>query len=66
MSTEESKAATNITPLGRNGKPKEVAKLVEFLLSDKSTFITGETVVIDGGYGNVDYIMLQEAKNNNL
>lgn len=61
MSSEASYEATKITPLGRNGKPEEVADLVLYLLSEKSSFINGETIVIDGGYGNVDYIMLQEA-----
>ena len=36
-----------MTPLGRLGKPEEVGKLVVFLASDESSFITGET--IDGG-----------------
>ena len=34
----------------RMGKPSEVADLVEFLLSDKSSFITGSVVNIDGGW----------------
>ena len=38
-----------VTPLGRLGKPEEVGKLVAFLASDDSSFITGETVRIDGG-----------------
>ncbi|MCU5745317.1 SDR family oxidoreductase [Staphylococcus sp. SQ8-PEA] len=38
-----------MTPLGRLGKPEEVAKLVVFLASDESSFITGETIRIDGG-----------------
>lgn len=38
-----------VTPLGRLGKPEEVGKLVAFLSSDDSSFITGETVRIDGG-----------------
>ncbi len=38
-----------MTPLGRLGKPEEVGKLVVFLASDDSSFITGETIRIDGG-----------------
>jgi NAD(P)-dependent dehydrogenase (short-subunit alcohol dehydrogenase family) len=36
-------------PLGRIGKPEEVAKACLFLASDDSSFITGEEMVIDGG-----------------
>ncbi|HEX5426174.1 MAG TPA: glucose 1-dehydrogenase [Candidatus Acidoferrales bacterium] len=36
-------------PLGRVGKPQDVAKLVCFLASDDASYITGTTVVIDGG-----------------
>jgi 3-oxoacyl-[acyl-carrier protein] reductase len=36
-------------PMGRFGKPKDVANLALFLASDESSFITGQTVVIDGG-----------------
>jgi glucose 1-dehydrogenase len=36
-------------PLGRVGKPEEVAKLVCYLASDDASYITGTTVVIDGG-----------------
>ncbi|MRG90292.1 SDR family oxidoreductase, partial [Limosilactobacillus reuteri] len=38
-----------VTPLGRLGQPEEVGKLVAFLASDDSSFITGETIRIDGG-----------------
>lgn len=37
-------------PLKRFAKPQEVAKLIAFLVSDNNTYITGENIVIDGGY----------------
>ncbi len=37
------------TPVGRLGKPEDVASLVSFLSSDEAGFITGESVLIDGG-----------------
>ncbi|MCB0308032.1 MAG: SDR family oxidoreductase [Bdellovibrionales bacterium] len=44
------KAIQNSTPLNRLGKPEEVAELVGFLLSNKSSYITGAVIPIDGGY----------------
>jgi 3-oxoacyl-[acyl-carrier protein] reductase len=41
--------ALKLVPLGRFGKPKEVAHLVSFLLSEKANYITGEVIKIDGG-----------------
>jgi NAD(P)-dependent dehydrogenase (short-subunit alcohol dehydrogenase family) len=38
------------TPLGRMGTPEEIARAVVFLASDAASFITGETLVADGGY----------------
>jgi len=37
-------------PMGRVGKPEEVSNLVLFLASDQSSYMTGSTVVIDGGW----------------
>ncbi|MEY7851892.1 SDR family NAD(P)-dependent oxidoreductase [Natrarchaeobius sp. A-rgal3] len=38
------------TPLGRLGRPEELQELVVYLASDASSYMTGTTVVIDGGY----------------
>ena len=38
------------TPLGRFGRPEEIADQIAFLLSDKAAFMTGACLVSDGGY----------------
>jgi 3-oxoacyl-[acyl-carrier protein] reductase len=40
-----------LTPLGRFGDPKDVARAVRFLASDDAGFITGEVMVVGGGLG---------------
>lgn len=37
-------------PLKRFAEPSEIANIVEFLISDKNTYITGQTIVVDGGF----------------
>jgi len=42
-------ALNRMHPLGRVGQPTDVGDLAVYLASDKSSFLTGETVVLDGG-----------------
>ncbi len=41
------------TPMGRLGTPEDVAGVVLFLCSDDARFVTGQTIVVDGGYSAV-------------
>lgn len=36
-------------PMGRFGRPEEIAAAISFLLSDEAAFITGQTIFVDGG-----------------
>lgn len=62
MLLSASRQATELTPLGRLARPGEIAEVVAFLISKKASFITGTTVVVDGGYTCVDYIMKKESE----
>jgi Tropinone reductase 1 len=42
-----------VTPLGRVGRPAEVARAVAFLAMDASSYITGEHLVVDGGFSRL-------------
>lgn len=41
--------AVGRTPVGRNGRPSDIANVVRFLASDQAAFVSGETVFVDGG-----------------
>ena len=41
--------ANSASPLGRLGTPEDVANAVLFLASDEAAYITGTTIVVDGG-----------------
>jgi 3-oxoacyl-[acyl-carrier protein] reductase len=44
------KAFVDMTALGRTGVPEDIAGVARFLASDAAGFITGETIVVSGGY----------------
>jgi NAD(P)-dependent dehydrogenase (short-subunit alcohol dehydrogenase family) len=51
MLTEEYlKHLVEVTPLGRRGRPEEIAWGSVFLCSDEASFVTGTELVIDGGW----------------
>ena len=47
--TPEEAAAGLHTPLGRSGTPQEIAEVVAFLATDRASYLTGQSVVVDGG-----------------
>lgn len=49
LTKEEKDEIAQITPLQRLGTVEDVANAVEFLSSDKASFITGQTIFVDGG-----------------
>jgi NAD(P)-dependent dehydrogenase (short-subunit alcohol dehydrogenase family) len=53
MGQQRLKMISNSVPLGRLGKPEEIAKAVVFLASDDSSYITGAELFVDGGFAQV-------------
>lgn len=50
---EAAKQVVGRVPVGRFGKPEEIAKAVLFLASDDSSFILGEEILVDGGWATL-------------
>jgi meso-butanediol dehydrogenase/(S,S)-butanediol dehydrogenase/diacetyl reductase len=46
---ETKESVVKDVPFGRSGRPEEIASVVSFLASDDASFMTGESVVVDGG-----------------
>jgi len=49
MIPEENKRALQLIPLGRMGQPEDIAHVAVFLASEKASFITGQTIHVNGG-----------------
>ena len=54
-SPEAMRTAMSRTPLKRLGSPREIGDVVAFLASDKASYITGETIYVDGGRLGLNY-----------
>lgn len=54
---EAMKMVMSRTPLKRIGTPREIGDVVAFLASDKASYITGETIYVDGGRIGMNYTM---------
>lgn len=51
--SEKIKEQIGRIPLKRTAKPEEIAEAILFLASDKANYITGQTLIVDGGYSLV-------------
>ncbi|HBO81781.1 MAG TPA: short-chain dehydrogenase, partial [Cupriavidus sp.] len=49
LGSDAEKRFLSMVPMGRLGKPDELAAAIEFLLSEPAGFITGQTLFVDGG-----------------
>ena len=58
ISSEEARRTVmSRTPIGRLGRPEEIAAVAAFLASDEASYITGETVNADGGRLGLNYVV---------
>lgn len=49
LSDDQKKKLTDMIPMGRLGKPEDIAKVVGFLCSPEADYITGQVIAVDGG-----------------
>ncbi|MEM8789201.1 MAG: SDR family oxidoreductase [Pseudomonadota bacterium] len=54
---EAFRMAMSRTPLGRAGTAREIGDVVAFLCSKKASYVTGETIFVDGGRLGLNYVM---------
>jgi len=52
----DEKVVARRTPMGRLGSPEEIGKAAVFLAADDSSFVTGHTLVVDGGWSAYGYL----------
>jgi NAD(P)-dependent dehydrogenase (short-subunit alcohol dehydrogenase family) len=57
MQSAGNRAILSRTPLGRYGQATEIASVVAFLASDDASYMTGETVYVDGGRRVLNYVV---------
>lgn len=50
LSEDQRREMAAMTPIGRLGEPEEIAKVALFLVSDQNTYLTGQNILVDGGY----------------
>jgi 3-oxoacyl-[acyl-carrier protein] reductase len=50
MGPEGLDAVAERIPAGRNGTPEDIASVFAFLASEESSYLTGQTLVVDGGF----------------
>ena len=53
LSDEEIADLSKQVPLQRFAKPEEISVVVLFIASNKNTFMTGQNIIVDGGFVNV-------------
>jgi 3-oxoacyl-[acyl-carrier protein] reductase len=52
-SPEKQESSAKRHPLGKIGQPEDISNLIAFLLSDESSWMTGQVIGLDGGLGKL-------------